>query len=209
MQNSYVVIMALGMLLIIVGGNIDLSVGSIVGFVGAIGGIADRLPEGPLPARDRRLSGDGRTDRRGAGLSRRLRQDAVLHRHARRHADLPRPDRQHAARPVRRALPEGLPEHRLRLPARHHRYRRNWRLAARMGQHPLGVVPARRPRRALRCSSWGIRRWRRAKLDGMEVEPLRAPDRQEPRVRRNHRRHRLESRALQGLAGHPRDHGVR
>jgi putative multiple sugar transport system permease protein len=36
LQNSYVVIMALGMLLIIVGGNIDLSVGSIVGFVGAI-----------------------------------------------------------------------------------------------------------------------------------------------------------------------------
>jgi putative multiple sugar transport system permease protein len=39
MQNSYVVIMALGMLLIIVGGNIDLSIGSIVGFVGAIGGV--------------------------------------------------------------------------------------------------------------------------------------------------------------------------
>ena len=38
LQNTYVVIMALGMLLIIVGGNIDLSVGSIVGFVGAIGG---------------------------------------------------------------------------------------------------------------------------------------------------------------------------
>ena len=38
MQNSYVVIMALGMLLIIVAGNIDLSVGSIVGFVGAVGG---------------------------------------------------------------------------------------------------------------------------------------------------------------------------
>jgi putative multiple sugar transport system permease protein len=37
-QNSYVVIMALGMLLIIVGGNIDLSVGSIVGFVGAVAG---------------------------------------------------------------------------------------------------------------------------------------------------------------------------
>jgi putative multiple sugar transport system permease protein len=36
LQNSYVVIMALGMLLVIVGGNIDLSVGSIVGFVGAI-----------------------------------------------------------------------------------------------------------------------------------------------------------------------------
>ncbi len=38
MQNSYVVIMALGMLLIIVAGHIDLSIGSIVGFVGAIGG---------------------------------------------------------------------------------------------------------------------------------------------------------------------------
>jgi len=36
LQNSYIVVMALGMLLIIVGGNIDLSVGSIVGFVGAI-----------------------------------------------------------------------------------------------------------------------------------------------------------------------------
>jgi putative multiple sugar transport system permease protein len=36
LQNSYIVIMALGMLLIIVGGNIDLSIGSIVGFVGGI-----------------------------------------------------------------------------------------------------------------------------------------------------------------------------
>ena len=33
--------MALGMLLVIVGGNIDLSVGSIVGFVGARRGDAD------------------------------------------------------------------------------------------------------------------------------------------------------------------------
>jgi putative multiple sugar transport system permease protein len=36
LQNSYIVIMALGMLLIIVGGNIDLSIGSIVGFVGGV-----------------------------------------------------------------------------------------------------------------------------------------------------------------------------
>jgi putative multiple sugar transport system permease protein len=40
LQNSYIVIMALGMLLVIVGGNIDLSVGSIVGFVGAVAAIA-------------------------------------------------------------------------------------------------------------------------------------------------------------------------
>ena len=36
LQNSYVVIMALGMLLVIVAGHIDLSVGSVVGFVGAL-----------------------------------------------------------------------------------------------------------------------------------------------------------------------------
>jgi len=36
LQNSYVVVMALGMLLIIVAGHIDLSIGSVVGFVGAL-----------------------------------------------------------------------------------------------------------------------------------------------------------------------------
>ena len=47
MQNSYVVIMALGMLLVIVAGHIDLSVGSIVGFVGAVAGslmVYEKLP---------------------------------------------------------------------------------------------------------------------------------------------------------------------
>ena len=37
LQNSYIVIMAFGMLLVIVTGNIDLSVGSVAGFVGAVG----------------------------------------------------------------------------------------------------------------------------------------------------------------------------
>src|SRR5437016_5668976 len=36
LQNSYIVIMALGMLLVIVTGHIDLSVGSVAGFVGAV-----------------------------------------------------------------------------------------------------------------------------------------------------------------------------
>ena len=49
MQNSYVVIMALGMLLIIVAGHIDLSVGSIVGFVGAIGGTLIVYLKVPFP----------------------------------------------------------------------------------------------------------------------------------------------------------------
>lgn len=39
LQNSYVIIMALGMLLIIVSGWIDLSVGSVAAFIGAIAGV--------------------------------------------------------------------------------------------------------------------------------------------------------------------------
>ena len=49
MQNSYVVIMALGMLLVIVGGNIDLSVGATVGFVGAIAGSLMVYQKVPYP----------------------------------------------------------------------------------------------------------------------------------------------------------------
>ncbi len=39
LQNSYIVVMALGMLLIIVAGHIDLSVGSVSGFVGAVAAV--------------------------------------------------------------------------------------------------------------------------------------------------------------------------
>jgi len=39
LQNSYIVIMALGMLLVIVAGHIDLSVGSVAGFVGALAAV--------------------------------------------------------------------------------------------------------------------------------------------------------------------------
>ena len=39
LQNSYVVIMALGMLLVIVGGHIDLSVGSVAAFTGAVAAV--------------------------------------------------------------------------------------------------------------------------------------------------------------------------
>ena len=39
LQNSYVVIMAIGMLLVIVAGHIDLSVGSVVGFIGALAAV--------------------------------------------------------------------------------------------------------------------------------------------------------------------------
>jgi putative multiple sugar transport system permease protein len=39
LQNSYIIIMAIGMLLVIVAGHIDLSVGSIVGFIGAVAAV--------------------------------------------------------------------------------------------------------------------------------------------------------------------------
>ena len=39
LQNSYIVIMALGMLLVIVMGQIDLSVGSVAGFIGALAAV--------------------------------------------------------------------------------------------------------------------------------------------------------------------------
>ena len=49
LQNSYIVVMALGMLLVIVGGNIDLSVGSLVGFVGAVAASAMVYQKVPYP----------------------------------------------------------------------------------------------------------------------------------------------------------------
>jgi putative multiple sugar transport system permease protein len=39
LQNSYIVIMAVGMLLVIVAGHIDLSVGSVCGFIGALAAV--------------------------------------------------------------------------------------------------------------------------------------------------------------------------
>ncbi|SHJ73403.1 putative multiple sugar transport system permease protein [Palleronia salina] len=39
LQNSYIIIMAVGMLLVIVAGHIDLSVGSVLGFIGALAAV--------------------------------------------------------------------------------------------------------------------------------------------------------------------------
>ena len=70
-QNAYVFVLATGMLLcILTGGNIDLSVGSVVCFVGAIGGVMLK---------------------RGMPLLDCLRPRPALHHHPVRHARLPRP----------------------------------------------------------------------------------------------------------------------
>ena len=39
LQNSYIIVMALGLLLVIVAGHIDLSVGSVSGFIGAVAAV--------------------------------------------------------------------------------------------------------------------------------------------------------------------------
>ena len=38
-QNSYILILAIGMVIVIIGGHIDLSVGSVVAFTGAVAGV--------------------------------------------------------------------------------------------------------------------------------------------------------------------------
>lgn len=49
LQNSYIIIMALGMLIVIVSGHIDLSVGSVMGFVGAFAAVLIVQWELPVP----------------------------------------------------------------------------------------------------------------------------------------------------------------
>ena len=48
LQNSYIIIMALGMLVVIVSGNIDLSVGSVMGFIGALAAVMMVQLEAPV-----------------------------------------------------------------------------------------------------------------------------------------------------------------
>jgi len=52
LQNSYVVIMAIGMLLIIITGHIDLSIGSVAGFIGGLGAViqAEAADASGIPA---------------------------------------------------------------------------------------------------------------------------------------------------------------
>jgi hypothetical protein len=118
LQNSYIVIMALGMLLVIVAGHIDLSVGSVCGFVGALAAVLMVQHDWhPLPA-TLRVPGRGRGHRRRAGLVRGLPAHPVVHRHAGRHAGVQGPGAGAAARPVGGPLPRRLPAAELGLRAR-------------------------------------------------------------------------------------------
>ena len=101
-QSGSIAIMATGMVLIIVSRNIDLSVGSLLGFLGytmamvqtqwipnALGLGFDRWYTWIIALAVGIALGAG--DRRRPGLHRRLRRRAVVHRDARRLPDLARP----------------------------------------------------------------------------------------------------------------------
>ena len=163
LQNSYIVIMALGMLLVIVAGHIDLSVGSVRGFIGALAAVLMVQYEMALRAGHHRLPRwSGARDRRGAGLVRSRISDPVVHRHAGRHAGVQGPGAGAAAGAVGRAVPADVPE-------------------AESGFIPDCCSAARRCASDLaaarrRCWRW---RWSYARLreraqraaHGMEVEP--------------------------------------
>ena len=110
LQNSYIVIMALGMLLVIVTGHIDLSVGSVAGFVGAVAAVLMVRYHVDYPDRLHRLSLGRRGDRGGPGLLDRLFRHSLLHRHARGHAGVQGACACVPAGPVGGAVPANLPE---------------------------------------------------------------------------------------------------
>ena len=92
-QTSSIAVMATGMVLVIVMRHIDLSVGSIVGFISTIIGVAQvRILPLYLGLDNPAIwiiavilaLGDRRGDRRLSGLAGRLHWHSVLHRHPRR-----------------------------------------------------------------------------------------------------------------------------
>ena len=120
LQNSYIIIMALGMLLVIVAGHIDLSVGSVSGFIGAVAAMMMMVE---LHWHSADPGGHYLPHRRGhdrgvAGLSDRLSQDPVLHRDAGGHADLQGPVAGHPGRQVGRPVPGRIPAAQRRLHSR-------------------------------------------------------------------------------------------
>ncbi len=110
LQNSYIVIMALGMLLVIV----DRAYRPFGRLGRRLRGRGRRGADGPLSGRlsagVHRLPAGRRGDRGGAGLLGRLFRDSFLHRHAGRHAGLQGPCARAAAGPVRGAVSGNLPE---------------------------------------------------------------------------------------------------
>ena len=106
LQNSYIVIMALGMLLVIVAGHIDLSVGSVGGFIGALAAVLMVELRAGTSCRPRWSAWwPARAIGAAQGWFVAFFQHPVVHRHAGRHAGVQGPGAGAAAGPVGRAVP--------------------------------------------------------------------------------------------------------
>ena len=178
LQNSYIVIMALGMLLVIVAGHIDLSVGSVAGFVGARRGGADGATIDVALSAGRSSPACWSAALIGAaqGYWVAYLEHPVLHRHAGRHAGVQGPGAGAAGRASRSG-----------------RSRRTSR-SCQLGLHPrpVSATPARLHPTSLlhrrragggRCVYASARRAARASRlsTACEVEPYRASS--SPRTR--------------------------
>ena len=122
-QNGYILVLAIGMVMVIIAGHIDLSVGSVAAFVGACSGVFAVNWGLPWWLAVVLSLAHRRAGRRVAGLLGRLCRHPGLHRDPRRHAHLPRARPGGAGQREHRQLPRGVPRPRERV---HHRLvRRN------------------------------------------------------------------------------------
>jgi putative multiple sugar transport system permease protein len=91
-------------------GHIDLSVGSVAGFVGAVAAVLMVHYHVAYPLAFLALPAGRCADRRRTGLLGRLFQDSVFHRHAGRHAGFQWACARNSAGPVGRTVPSDLSE---------------------------------------------------------------------------------------------------
>ena len=181
-QNSYILILAIGMILVIIAGHIDLSAGSVVAVTGAISAVLMVNLDVPWPLAVLVTLGRGRADRRLAGLLDRLRRHPGVHRHAGRHAAVPRAHARpcsatrasaRSPTPVRtlsNGFVDGLPRQRRARPARRrrpvHAAGRRWRrwpaIVAHAVARPRGPARLRPGRRAVPAVRRQDRRRRRS-----------------------------------------------
>lgn len=118
LQNSYILILAIGMMLVIIAGHIDLSVGSLTAFIGSMAAVFMVKNDLPWPVAVILCLAMGALMRRGTRVLHRVRRNTILHRDPRGHADLPRSHRDLPGGPDPRPVPGGPAEGRQRLPAR-------------------------------------------------------------------------------------------
>ncbi len=108
LQYSYILILAIGMVIVIIAGHIDLSVGSVVALTGATAAVLVIRMQLPWWVGVIAALVVGLLVGRVAGVLGGIRGHPGVHRDARRHAALPRPDL-HRAGQTSRSRPSAAP----------------------------------------------------------------------------------------------------